>query len=142
MTQAIAQSVTTLPSHLTLLTGVNPMSHGVVDETHSLGPGVATLAQVLRDNGWHTAAFTEGGALAGELGFRRGFDVYDEGSSTEIDPSASDAIGRAKRWLDDYSGAPLFVFIHTYATRPVHGGVNGTGDPRDDEDRKQRRQHD
>jgi len=128
MTQAATQSVTTLPSHLTLMTGLNPISHGVLDETRSLGPGVTTLAETLRARGWHTAAFTEGGALAGELGFRRGFDLYDEGESNEIDPLASDAIERARVWLDEYSGAPLFVFVHTYATRPVHSGVNAAID--------------
>jgi hypothetical protein len=129
MMQAATQSVTTLPSHLTLMTGLNPLSHGVVDETRSLGSTVPTLAQALREQGWHTAAFTEGGALAGELGFRRGFDLYDEGESAEIDPLRADALARAARWLDDYSGAPLFLFVHTYATRPVHGGVDGTRDP-------------
>lgn len=129
MMQTATQSVTTLPSHLTMMTGLNPMSHGVIDETRSLGNGVPTLAQVLREKGWHTAAFTEGGALAGELGFRRGFDVYDEGESAEIDPTNADAIARATKWLDEYSGAPLFLFVHTYATRPVHGGVDGTKDP-------------
>jgi hypothetical protein len=125
MMQATAQSVTTLPSHLTLLTGLNPMSHGVVDETRSLGAGVVTLADALRSRGWHTAAFTEGGALAGELGSGRGFDVYDEGESADIDPASSDAIERAQEWLAGYSGAPLFLFVHTYATRPVHTGVDG-----------------
>ncbi|MFN2376374.1 MAG: sulfatase [Candidatus Binatia bacterium] len=128
MTQAATQSVTTLPSHLTLMTGLNPLSHGVTDETRSLGSGVTTLAESLRRRGWHTAAFTEGGALAGELGFRRGFDIYDEGETLEIDPFHSDALERAKKWLDEYSGAPLFLFVHTYATRPVHGGVNATLD--------------
>jgi arylsulfatase A-like enzyme len=130
MTNASTQSVTTLPSHLTLMTGLNPLSHGVVDEKRSLGRDVRTLAQAMQEAGWHTAAFTEGGALAGELGFRRGFDVYDEGASAEIDPSTSDAVQRATRWLDDYSGAPLFLFVHTYATRPVHLGVDGSSDPR------------
>lgn len=129
MTQAATQSVTTLPSHLTLMTGLNPMSHGVIDETRSLGTAVVTLAQAMREKGWHTVAFTEGGALAGELGFRRGFDIYDEGDSAEIDPLRSNAIGRAQQWLDDYSGAPLFVFVHTYATRPVHEGVDASLDP-------------
>lgn len=128
MMQTTTQSVTTLPSHLTLMTGLNPMSHGVIDETRSLASSVPTLAEVLRKQGWHTAAFTEGGALAGELGFRRGFDLYDEGESAEIDPAQSDAIARATNWLDEYSGAPLFLFVHTYATRPVHGGLDGTKD--------------
>ena len=129
MTQVAAQSVTTLPSHLTMMTGLNPLSHGVLDETRSLSPGVPTLAESLRSKGWHTAAFTEGGALAGELGFRRGFDIYDEGTSLQIDPLHSDALERARSWLDDYSGAPLFLFVHTYATRPIHSGVNASMDP-------------
>ena len=129
MTQAVSQAVTTLPSHMTLMTGLNPLSHGVIDETRSLGPTVATLAEQMRAKGWHTVAFTEGGALAGELGFRRGFDVYDEGESGEIDPASSDSITRATEWLDDYSGAPLFLFVHSYASRPVHTGVNAVEDP-------------
>lgn len=128
MMQAATQSVTTLPSHLTLMTGLSPMSHGVIDETRSLGSGVETLAHALRTKGWHTAAFTEGGALAGEFGFRRGFDIYDEGTSAEIDPLRSDALVRAKNWIDDYSGAPLFLFVHTYATRAVHEGADATRD--------------
>lgn len=129
MTQAVSQAVTTLPSHMTLMTGLNPLSHGVIDETRSLGPTVSTLAEQMRAKGWHTVAFTEGGALAGELGFRRGFDVYDEGDSGEIAPASSDSIQRATEWLDDYSGAPLFLFVHSYATRPVHTGVNAVEDP-------------
>ncbi len=130
MMQASSQSVTTLPSHLTMLTGLNPMSHGVVDERSSLGPGVLTLAEALHSRGWNTAAFTEGGALAGEFGFSRGFDLYDEGRSSAIDPSTADAIERARAWVDEYSGAPLFLFVHTYATRPVHTGVDAKRDPR------------
>src|SRR5688572_21727624 len=99
MMEAATQSATTLPSHLTMMTGLHPVAHGVVDETRSLGAGVTTLAEALRARGWHTAAFTEGGALAGELGFRRGFDLYDEGDSTDIDPAHSDAIDRAKDWI-------------------------------------------
>lgn len=130
MMQASTQSVTTLPSHLTMMTGLNPLSHGVVDEKHSLGPGVVTLAEALRSRGWHTAAFTEGGALAGELGFSRGFDLYDEGQSASIDPRTADALERARIWVDEYSGSPLFLFVHTYATRPVHTGVDATRNPK------------
>lgn len=129
MTEAATQSVTTLPSHMTMMTGLNPLSHGVIDETRSLGADVVTLAEALRARGWHTAAFTEGGALAGEFGFRRGFDLYNEGRSTQIDPRRADAIDRARTWLDEYSGAPLFLFVHTYATRPVHRGVDAARDP-------------
>lgn len=123
---ASTQAVTTLPSHMTMMTGLDPLSHGVIDESHTLTAGARTLAEALRREGWYTVAFTEGGALAGELGFGRGFDLYEEGESQTIAPDGADALERAARWLDDYSGKPLFLFVHTYATRPVHGGVDGT----------------
>ncbi|MBI5505556.1 MAG: sulfatase [Deltaproteobacteria bacterium] len=128
MMQATTQAVTTLPAHMTLMTGLNPSVHGVVDETRSLAPSIPTLAEALRKDGWHTAAFTEGGALAREFGFKRGFDLYDEGTAAEVSPQSADALERAARWLEQYSGEPLFLFVHTYRTRPVHVGENASDD--------------
>jgi len=96
--------------------------HGVVDETRSLASSIPTLAEALHKEGWRTAAFTDGGALAGEFGFKRGFDSFDEGAALEVSPQSADALERATRWLEQYSGEPLFLFVHTYRTRPVHVG--------------------
>jgi arylsulfatase A-like enzyme len=55
---AVAQAPLTLPSHASLLTGTYPFVHGVRDnggfylEEHFL-----TLAEMLKDNGYTTAAF-------------------------------------------------------------------------------------
>lgn len=126
MLQATTQAVTTLPAHMTLMTGLNPTSHGVVDETRRLAKSVPVLAEILRDHGWSTAAFTDGGALAGEFGFQRGFEVFDEGTAAEVSPQSADALQRAARWLDQYSGKPLFLFVHTYSTRPIHLGEDAS----------------
>jgi len=124
MMQAVTQSVTTLPAHMTLLTGLTPPAHGVVDERHRLSSSVETLARVLQARGWRTAAFTEGGALAAEAGFARGFDLYDEGKTERISPANADALARAAAYLDEHSAEPLFLFVHTYRTRPVHTGAD------------------
>ena len=124
MMEAVTQSVTTLPAHMTLMTGLPPSVHGVVDELRQLPGGVRTLAQTLQDQGWRTAAFTEGGALAGELGFARGFDHYDQGKAHYISPANSDALERAADFVDSHAEQPLFLFVHTYRTRPVHTGAD------------------
>jgi len=128
MLEASTQAVTTLPAHMTLMTGLNPLSHGVIDETRRLATSVPLLAEILHKEGWRTAAFTDGGALAGEFGFRRGFDLFDEGSALEVSPQSADALERATRWLEQYSGEPLFLFVHTYRTRPIHVGADASNE--------------
>jgi arylsulfatase A-like enzyme len=96
----------------------------VIDESRAIPPDLATLAEALQSEGWTTAAFTEGGALAAELGFGRGFHVFDEGSAGHVSPENADALERATRWLDRHSEHPAFLFVHTYRTRPVHTGAD------------------
>ncbi len=119
-TAAVSPAVTTLPAHMTLMTSLNPCVHGVTSEDLTLASNVPTLASLLSKAGWETVAFTDGGALAGEFGFARGFDRYDEGDRS-FPPStkAPNAIDRATAWLRKREGGgPVFVFIHTYSARP------------------------
>lgn len=118
-TRALAAATTTLPSHMSLMTSLNPSVHQVTNETRSLASDVPTLASLLKKAGWNTVAFTDGGALAGEFGFARGFDLYDEGSAI-FPPKKNqpNAIDRASAWLRKYQGGPVFVFVHSYASRP------------------------
>jgi hypothetical protein len=67
--EVISQSPKTTPSHMTMLTSLYPCVHGVTmwDDGTQLGavlnPRVRTLAEVLRNAGWKTAAFTAGGPM-------------------------------------------------------------------------------
>src|SRR5687768_16707566 len=55
---ALAHVPLTLPSHASMLTGLLPMTHGVRDNAGSLlSPGIETLPEVLRANGYRTVAF-------------------------------------------------------------------------------------
>jgi arylsulfatase A-like enzyme len=109
----------TLPSHMSMLTGLYPATHGV-----GVGPGSGramldarhgTLADSLRAAGYATAAFTENALLDARLGFLRGFSTYDE--NTAISHGAGDieaTFGRALEWAGRHSDESFFLFAHTY----------------------------
>lgn len=74
--QAISPSSWTLPAHMSLLTGLGPIEHGVRDRHRQLPEDVMTLAEHLRLAGYSTAGFFSGPLLHPAWGFGRGFDVY------------------------------------------------------------------
>jgi arylsulfatase A-like enzyme len=75
-THLCAVSSTTTPNLASLFTGLLPVGHGIVEHSrHSLREGVRTVAEILREHGYHTyAEFT--GPLIAEVGLDRGFDHY------------------------------------------------------------------
>jgi arylsulfatase A-like enzyme len=108
--QAFSQSPKTTPSHMTMLTSLYPSVHGVElwedgGEGHVLNPAVMTLAEVLANAGYATAAFTGGANMHGSRGFDQGFQVYKHSRQLE----------RARRWLGEHRRRKFFLFFHTYA---------------------------
>ena len=78
----LSQSPKTTPSHMTMLTSLYPCEHGIElwsDENvpaSVLSPRVHTLAEVLKNAGYATVAFTGGGHMHRSRGFNQGFDVF------------------------------------------------------------------
>lgn len=101
--RAISEAVDPVTSHMSLLTGRSPCSHSVRSGRRSLDPTVRTLAGRFSVAGYATAGFTEGGGLASELGFSRGFEVYLERVRAVFD--------QALAWLETRDGEPLFLFL-------------------------------
>lgn len=65
----------TLPAHASLFTGRLPVEHGAVRGRGSrIRADRPTYTQILKDLGYRTAAFTDGGYVSRKLGFGRGFD--------------------------------------------------------------------
>src|SRR5262245_61400666 len=67
---AIAESSWTLPSHMSLMTGLHPTSHGVIAyKPQALSEQIPLLAQVVRNAGYRCFAFTGGGFVSETWGF-------------------------------------------------------------------------
>ncbi len=100
----------TLPSHLSMLTSLNPLNHGVTPEnSRALENERITLAEQLRAAGYATAGFTDGGWTAGKFGFSQGFDVYDDAGG-----GLAVTLPKAQAWIEAHQDGPFFLFLHTY----------------------------
>lgn len=113
---AVAASTNTTPSHASMLTGLYPGSHGAVRNLYKIKDSVATLAEMLRERGYHCLGFVSGGTLKHEkTGLGRGFDVYDDGKPKEGDQPAGVTFEVASRWLERAPREkPLFLFFHLF----------------------------
>lgn len=126
-TNAVSQAPWTLPSFMSVFTGLYPSEHGVANKfvppaggsedlaEAALSTGVLTLPELLKRAGYRTAAFTGGAGLKGSFGFSRGFDVYVDSADFG---GFADSFKGALAWLQRNKDAPYFVFIHGYDTHP------------------------
>lgn len=114
----------TLPSHVTLLTGLQPPEHGLhYNGQNSLGREIPTLAELLKLKGYQTAAFIGAVVLQAKYGLARGFQVYDDDireSRQTSDSLHSMRPGRivvdsALAWLKEQKkDDPFFCWVHLY----------------------------
>lgn len=74
--QAYAQSSWTRPSIATMITGLYPQQHGAREKFDPLPDRVVTLAEILRDAGYWTAAFVTNINVAPIFNFHQGFQEY------------------------------------------------------------------
>jgi arylsulfatase A-like enzyme len=118
----VAQAPITLASHASILTSLLPLHHGASTARRTrLAPGVTTLAEVLRAEGYATASWNGGVQLDAAYGLDRGFDVYESARSHEAQAPALSGpedrlrfgVDRAIEWLDGIDG-PFFLFLHSY----------------------------
>jgi len=101
-----------------ILSGFLPHETGVTGLIADLPPGVNTLAELLRNNGYATAAVVSNYALRKRFGFDQGFDLYDdemtERESVRRLPErvARKTTKRAIEVLQHYKRRPFFLWIH------------------------------
>jgi arylsulfatase A-like enzyme len=102
---------------MSAFSGLYPEAHGLRNwrEAQNVGasPSVPTLATLLQGVGYRTEAYTGGGNVDGELGFARGFDVYED--VTGAGPMFERASRALRKLAARSAGAPPFLlFLHTY----------------------------
>jgi arylsulfatase len=116
----------TAPSLISLMTSLHPEVHQVLrfPNPGRLAEKTITLAEVLRDAGYATGAFTEGGYAKGEFGLDQGFDVYpanpgDEdshGSNLMYPSRIRGNVDRTIEWIRSKQDQRFFAFFQTYET--------------------------
>jgi len=129
--QAITTAPYTGPSHASLLTGLYPPQHGLRDFLQQrMNDDVPTLAELLRRQGYRTAAFVSTYVLDRRFGLGRGFERYSgdfwekatpdgrprpvQGSASFERP-ASETIDEALGWIrSERTAQPFFVWIHLF----------------------------
>ncbi|MHB8655868.1 MAG: sulfatase-like hydrolase/transferase [Terriglobia bacterium] len=128
---AVTSVPLTLPSHCSIMTGTYPTLHGVRDNLgYNLGDSPPTLATILKQHGYSTAAFVGADVLDARRGLNRGFDTYSAPfrrkmgrdnplvfNLQELRRSAEAVIGDALAWMaaqPAHSSKPFFVWIHLY----------------------------
>lgn len=136
--RAYVQIPASAPGHSSMLTGLPPLSHGVLLNTGVLSSRILTLAERLRAAGFHTAAFINNYYLDSRFGFDQGFETFiDQYRASRLatwDPrlllrgtALYHAYSRATRrpgawnndtidftidWLRNRPAGDFFIFLH------------------------------
>src|SRR6185503_18582640 len=121
--RALASMASTLPSHLSLLTGLYAHQHGMTSNRRAAlvsfksELGRLSAAEVLRRCGYRTAAFVSAMPLAPTTGIHAGFETYESPTATE---SSSIRAGERNEavlaWLAEHAAdpGPLFLWVHYF----------------------------
>ncbi|MEM7583687.1 MAG: sulfatase-like hydrolase/transferase [Acidobacteriota bacterium] len=127
---AYAATPVTLPSHATIFTGLDPPAHGVRNNgIHALSASMTTLAEVLTQEGYHSAAFVSAAVLERRYGLDQGFATYDDDLAAGrpkaprviAERPAEVTIDAARAWLDQAeSQQPLFLWVHLFDPHAVY----------------------
>ncbi len=126
-TRAYSHVPLTTASHATIFTGTYPQFSHVNDFGVPLSPRLPYLPEILRQHGYHTAAFV-GSLILDPLdgtapGFDRGFDTYDAGFHLRrrgadryqtVERRAGEVVNRALAWLSKHPQGPFFLWVHLY----------------------------
>ncbi|HEX6881796.1 MAG TPA: sulfatase [Planctomycetota bacterium] len=106
---AVAEAPWTLPSHVTLLSGLHPLTHGVRRPEEAPGDEVALLAELLGES-HYSFALTDGGWISEAWGFARGFDSFHA-----QDRDVERAVEAVLEYVRHRAGkGPWLGFLHTY----------------------------
>ena len=112
---ALTQAVSTPPSHASMMTGLNPPSYGLRRLSGQRLPEVnVTLAEVLSEAGFVTAAFVSAVPLRREVGLDQGFALYDDCFEPARERPAEQSNSRVQAWLGTRPSGRLFLWVHYF----------------------------
>jgi len=126
--EAYTPTPSTGPAHVSLFTGLHPWRHRTLANAVPIDGNLRMLAQILRDEGFRTAAFVSSYVLHPRFGFDRGFERYEfepnRGYPTWQGRKKPDfwTLGEvstqgALRWLNERAAAGderFFLWVHYF----------------------------
>ncbi|HEU5163146.1 MAG TPA: sulfatase-like hydrolase/transferase [Thermoanaerobaculia bacterium] len=113
----------TLPSHVSMLTGLLPTEHGV---RNNLGyrfeaAKQVTLPRFLAERGYATGAAVSSYVLRADTGLGAAFDFYDDaipvataGAASQHQRPGAATLRAAIAWMDARGANPFFLLFHLY----------------------------
>src|ERR1044071_4511709 len=113
----------TLPSHVSMLTGLLPTEHEV---RNNLGYRFdatkhPTLPQQLKAHGYATGAAVSSYVLRADTGLGAAFDFYDDaipvstaGAASQHQRPGAATLAVTTRWIGEHQSQPFFFFFHIY----------------------------
>lgn len=110
--RAYSHSDHTNPSHLTMLTGLYPRSHGIADNLTNVPQEILTIPERLQELGFLTVGVVSVYHLGPVLGMDQGFTDFfpcEEGRRRG-DVTTEIALG----WLEERGQEPFFMWVHYF----------------------------
>ena len=135
---AYAPIAVTGPSHAAMLTGMGPWRTRMLLNGVDVPEEYPLLSQHLSEKGYRTGAFVSAYVLDGQLGFQRGFEVYDDefarlrgwsrsgpgriqamverflSPSHVVERRGDETVDRALEWWKMASDRPTFLWVHLF----------------------------
>lgn len=131
-TRCLSPIANTTPSHATMLTGVYPYEHGILDNfflrpaaeqvalSLKTSPTLRTFAQSLAPLGAKSAAFVAATPVKKSTGLHVGFDTWTEPAPKEARRTGKEVLADALPWLDFADETPRFGWFHFF---DAHGPI-------------------
>jgi arylsulfatase A-like enzyme len=115
----------TLPSHVSMMTGLLPAEHGVRANLGYRFDGDAhpTLARILRTHGYATGGAVSSYVLRGATGIGESLDFFDDSVGGDVEWTrdlsllqrrGGETARRAIAWAERVKARPFFLFLHIY----------------------------
>lgn len=113
----------TLPSHVSMLTGLLPTQHEVRNNLgYRFHPSkVPTVPSILKQHGYATGAAVSSFVLRGETGLSAAFDWYEDSirpqagaEFIEFQRSGAETADLATAWVEQNKSKPFFLMLHLY----------------------------
>ena len=121
----------TLPSHLSMLTGLLPTEHGVRANLGYRFDGNAhpTLSRIVRSHGYATGAAVSTYVLRAATGISDSLDFFDDAVGDDVEwtrdvslrrRAGGETARRALAWVESVKTRPFFLLLHLYEPHLPH----------------------